>query len=128
MRSASRSSQVSAVISVAPSKVAICPNAALLVLASPLFHFSKNSAMTGDYIMRVFYDILFFRLRANPKIDCQNDPANPGKIKVYDHVKRTNSCDRCCIRKNCFAVFHPSDCGFLGTVVQPMQNGRAYAR
>jgi len=23
--------------------------------------------MTGDYIMRVFYDILFFRLRANPK-------------------------------------------------------------
>lgn len=49
-----------------------CPNAALLVFASPVFHFPRNSAMTGDYIMRVFYDILFFRLRAMSKFDCHN--------------------------------------------------------
>jgi hypothetical protein len=39
------------VISVAPSNVAIRPNAALLDLERPLLHFANKSAMTGDYIM-----------------------------------------------------------------------------
>ncbi|HUE99254.1 MAG TPA: thioredoxin [Anaerolineales bacterium] len=35
--------------------------------------------MTGDYIMRVFYDILIFRLRANPKTDCHKEYADQGE-------------------------------------------------
>ena len=57
IKSASRSSQVSWVISVAPNNVAMRPKVVLLVLASPLRHFAKRSAMTGDYIM--WYCVLY---------------------------------------------------------------------
>jgi hypothetical protein len=56
----SNSSHVSGVISVAPKTVASRPNAALLVLASPLLHFANNSAMTGDYITRGYVIYSFF--------------------------------------------------------------------
>src|SRR5215208_6471762 len=123
MSSVSRSSNVSSVISVAPKTVASCPKAILLVFASPFLHFSKNSAMSGDYIMGVFYDILFFRLRAISIWLPNYLPFRQNLAKVYDHAKRTCSCDRYRFRKDCSAIFYPCDCGFLGTLVQSVQNG-----
>ena len=76
---ASRSSQVSGVISVAPSSVAICPKAALLDFASPVLHF-ETILIARNYIMRV------------PRQSLENDHAGviiSGMSDALSHLDET---------------------------------------
>jgi thioredoxin 1 len=59
--------------------------------------------MTGDYIMRVFYDILVFRLRANLKL-------------IADKTLPTQAKQRCMIMSN--EPIHVTDAAFEKTVLQ----------
>ncbi len=77
MSSASSSSHVPGLISVAPSRLASRPKADLLVLESPARHRENKSAMKRDYNMRV---LCYTRPRLT------RGEVYPNKQKVYNKV------------------------------------------